>query len=192
VISVFLGSGTTAIAALKTGRNVYGIEIDQNQLLLAEERIKRFKGSAVYHPSVYDAHDNGKQAAAVQHNHPAVQTCTYPRCNLKADDLVYRCEAIVVDKQCSNFTHDHFDRKKVDKPVLCYDCQPKRTKWTSNRMVSRSKTPVSSNFAGFRGGCFLCLSCVHVSGSSIEVSFLQGSSVTAMCVSGFVCLIEQL
>lgn len=43
VLDPFLGSGTTAIAALKTGRRYIGFESDSEYVKLAEERIAPFK-----------------------------------------------------------------------------------------------------------------------------------------------------
>lgn len=42
VLDPFMGSGQTAIAALKAGRKYVGYEIDNNYIQLAEERIKKF------------------------------------------------------------------------------------------------------------------------------------------------------
>lgn len=43
VLDPFLGSGQTAIAALKTGRHYVGYEIDENYLSLADRRITEFQ-----------------------------------------------------------------------------------------------------------------------------------------------------
>jgi DNA modification methylase len=40
VIDPFLGSGTTAVAAITTGRNCIGIEIEPQYFAIAQERIK--------------------------------------------------------------------------------------------------------------------------------------------------------
>ena len=40
VLDCFMGSGTTGVACIKTGRNFIGIEIDENYYKIAEERIK--------------------------------------------------------------------------------------------------------------------------------------------------------
>lgn len=42
VLDPFMGSGQTAIAALKTGRNFVGYEINKDYVKLAEKRIKKF------------------------------------------------------------------------------------------------------------------------------------------------------
>ncbi|MDL1971078.1 MAG: site-specific DNA-methyltransferase [Candidatus Desulfofervidaceae bacterium] len=47
VLDPFMGSGQTAIAALKTKRFYVGYEIDRNYVQLAEKRIKEFKMSKV-------------------------------------------------------------------------------------------------------------------------------------------------
>lgn len=41
VVDPFCGSGTTMVAALKTGRNSIGIEIDQGYCKMAEERLRK-------------------------------------------------------------------------------------------------------------------------------------------------------
>jgi DNA modification methylase len=38
-----MGSGTTAIASIKTGRNYIGIELSSNYMIKANERIEKFK-----------------------------------------------------------------------------------------------------------------------------------------------------
>ena len=43
VLDPFMGSGTTAIAALKNKRNYIGFEIKEEYITLAEERIKNLK-----------------------------------------------------------------------------------------------------------------------------------------------------
>lgn len=40
ILDPFMGSGTTGVAALKSGRNFIGIELDENYYKIAEERIK--------------------------------------------------------------------------------------------------------------------------------------------------------
>lgn len=42
ILDLFMGSGTTAIAALKAGRVFVGYEIEPSYLALAEERIRAF------------------------------------------------------------------------------------------------------------------------------------------------------
>ena len=42
ILDPFMGSGQTAIAAVKTGRNYIGYEIDSNYVKLAEKRVKQF------------------------------------------------------------------------------------------------------------------------------------------------------
>jgi DNA modification methylase len=44
VMDCFMGSGTLAIAALKTGRNYIGFEIQEKYCKIAENRINRFNG----------------------------------------------------------------------------------------------------------------------------------------------------
>ena len=39
IFDPFIGSGTTAIAAIKSGRNFFGIDIDSNYVKLAQERV---------------------------------------------------------------------------------------------------------------------------------------------------------
>ena len=41
ILDPFLGSGTTAVAAKKLGRNYIGIEINPDYVKIAEERLKR-------------------------------------------------------------------------------------------------------------------------------------------------------
>ena len=43
VLDPFMGSGTTAIASIKTGRNYIGIELSSNYMIKANERIEKFK-----------------------------------------------------------------------------------------------------------------------------------------------------
>ena len=43
VLDPFMGSGTTAVAAIKTGRRYIGYEIDENYIRLSDERIKKEK-----------------------------------------------------------------------------------------------------------------------------------------------------
>ena len=40
VLDPFMGSGTTGVACVQTGRNFIGIEIDPNYYAIAEKRIK--------------------------------------------------------------------------------------------------------------------------------------------------------
>lgn len=40
VLDCFMGSGTTAVAALKNGRNFYGFELQQKYVDIANKRIK--------------------------------------------------------------------------------------------------------------------------------------------------------
>ena len=40
IIDPFMGSGTTGVASVQTGRNFIGIEIDPNYFAIAEKRIK--------------------------------------------------------------------------------------------------------------------------------------------------------
>jgi len=47
VLDPFIGSGTTAIAALKNKRDYIGIELSPNYCKMAEERIEKFKGSLI-------------------------------------------------------------------------------------------------------------------------------------------------
>jgi site-specific DNA-methyltransferase (adenine-specific) len=44
VLDPFMGSGQTAIAALKTGRHYIGYEVDQDYVRLSERRIGQFAG----------------------------------------------------------------------------------------------------------------------------------------------------
>lgn len=44
VLDCFLGSGTTAIACIKTGRQYIGFEINEQYFDIANERIKTFRG----------------------------------------------------------------------------------------------------------------------------------------------------
>lgn len=41
ILDPFMGSGTTAIACIRTGRNFIGIEIDEGYFNIAVERCKR-------------------------------------------------------------------------------------------------------------------------------------------------------
>lgn len=43
VLDPFIGSGTTAVAALKTNRNCIGFEIDENYFNIAQDRINRME-----------------------------------------------------------------------------------------------------------------------------------------------------
>ena len=43
VLDCFMGSGTTGVAALNTGRNFIGIELDENYFKIAKERIEGVK-----------------------------------------------------------------------------------------------------------------------------------------------------
>lgn len=43
VLDPFLGSGSTAVAAVKTGRNCIGFELDQENVEIAKKRVKKFK-----------------------------------------------------------------------------------------------------------------------------------------------------
>ena len=43
ILDPFIGSGTTAIAALENGRNYLGIELSQEYVEMAEQRIKNYK-----------------------------------------------------------------------------------------------------------------------------------------------------
>ena len=45
VLDPFMGSGQTAIAALKTGRYYVGYEIEEKYVKLAETRIQKFKAT---------------------------------------------------------------------------------------------------------------------------------------------------
>jgi len=49
VLDVFLGSGTTVIAAERTGRRCYGLEIDPVYVDLAIRRFQNFTGEDVIH-----------------------------------------------------------------------------------------------------------------------------------------------
>ena len=40
ILDPFMGSGTTGVACVKTGRNFIGIEIDESYYAIAEKRIK--------------------------------------------------------------------------------------------------------------------------------------------------------
>ena len=40
---MFMGSGTTGIAAIETERNFIGIELDDNSFYIANDRIQKFK-----------------------------------------------------------------------------------------------------------------------------------------------------
>ena len=40
ILDPFMGSGTTGVACVQTGRNFIGIEIDRNYYEIAEKRIK--------------------------------------------------------------------------------------------------------------------------------------------------------
>jgi len=44
VLDPFVGSGTTCIAALKTGRHFIGIEIEEKYVEIARRRIKKYRG----------------------------------------------------------------------------------------------------------------------------------------------------
>jgi site-specific DNA-methyltransferase (adenine-specific) len=46
VLDPFIGSGQTAIAAIKTGRHYVGYEVDRDYVRLAEQRIGQFVGRA--------------------------------------------------------------------------------------------------------------------------------------------------
>ena len=43
VLDPFIGSGTTAIAALHLGRRFVGIELDEHYATIAQDRIKRME-----------------------------------------------------------------------------------------------------------------------------------------------------
>jgi modification methylase len=45
VLDPFMGSGTTAVAAIRSGRHYVGYELDENYVKLSEERIKKEKDS---------------------------------------------------------------------------------------------------------------------------------------------------
>lgn len=47
VMDPFMGSGTTAIAALETGRNFIGFEISKEYCDIADERIRKYRDSAL-------------------------------------------------------------------------------------------------------------------------------------------------
>ena len=42
-----MGSGTTGVAAMRTGRNFIGIELDPDYFAIAEQRIKNASGEFV-------------------------------------------------------------------------------------------------------------------------------------------------
>ena len=50
ILDPFMGSGTTAIAALQNKRDYIGIELSQKYCDMAEERILAFKGGFLYEP----------------------------------------------------------------------------------------------------------------------------------------------
>ncbi|GHU65068.1 methyltransferase [Clostridia bacterium] len=50
VLDPFMGSGTTAIAAMQNKRDFIGIELSANYCEMAEERIQAYKGSLLYEP----------------------------------------------------------------------------------------------------------------------------------------------
>lgn len=54
VLDPFIGSGQTAIAAIKAGRHYLGYETDKNYVKLAEKRIKRFGFDS---PRLFEAED---------------------------------------------------------------------------------------------------------------------------------------
>jgi DNA modification methylase len=43
VCDLFMGSGTTGVACVNTGRNFIGIEMDENYFNIAKERISKAK-----------------------------------------------------------------------------------------------------------------------------------------------------
>ncbi|MDE6780452.1 MAG: site-specific DNA-methyltransferase, partial [Ruminococcus sp.] len=43
ILDMFMGSGTTGIAAIETERNFIGIELDDNSFYIANDRIQKFK-----------------------------------------------------------------------------------------------------------------------------------------------------
>jgi DNA modification methylase len=47
IIDPFMGSGTTGVACMKTGRNFIGIELDADYFRIAEQRIKNAAGEVV-------------------------------------------------------------------------------------------------------------------------------------------------
>ncbi len=57
VLDPFMGSGTTGVAAVQSGRKFVGIEIDPRWFDLACERIR----SAYVHPDLYSLHNEGQQ-----------------------------------------------------------------------------------------------------------------------------------
>ncbi len=52
VLDPFMGTGTTAVAAAKWGRNSIGVEIDPHYFEMAEKRIRRATASLFYHAEV--------------------------------------------------------------------------------------------------------------------------------------------
>ncbi|MCL2774353.1 MAG: site-specific DNA-methyltransferase [Oscillospiraceae bacterium] len=50
ILDPFMGSGTTAIAALQNRRDYVGIELSQEYCKMAENRIEDFKGGLLYEP----------------------------------------------------------------------------------------------------------------------------------------------
>ena len=48
VLDCFMGSGSTGVACLNTGRDFIGIEIDPNYFNIAKERIESQQGSTCY------------------------------------------------------------------------------------------------------------------------------------------------
>ena len=55
VLDPFMGSGQTAIAALKAGRHYIGYELNPDYVSLANTRILRYAGSALDHPQPHSA-----------------------------------------------------------------------------------------------------------------------------------------
>jgi DNA modification methylase len=67
VLDTFLGSGTTLIAAERTGRVCYGIEIDPKYVDVAIRRWQRYTGEKAIHAVTGQNFDERAQEAEVAH-----------------------------------------------------------------------------------------------------------------------------
>jgi len=74
VLDAFLGSGTTVIAAEKTGRVAYGIELDPKYVDVAVRRWQRLTGQQAVHAR------SGQPFEAVALERQATSSCDAPRC----------------------------------------------------------------------------------------------------------------